>query len=552
MSYFDHFEFHKNYKRKYLAKGSNYITFSEEWRILKTELPISFAIDDFNACLNKSFGVTLNENGEKYIDFEIENGLEHKFKIIVTENFVKFVASDYAGIVQAIYYAEDLMRQFGDASLQIKEYFITPVVWPRLVTSSLDGGVYNKEYLNVILHYGYNGVIFYYHDENALKNAKDMGLMVYYGGEDDSFLNLYDGVIIEDIPQKFELNENLIYSSLYWNIPTNEKIKLIKSMPENSNLILSFDSEQVIEKDAIEYKTESGALVMNQPSEDFIKCLEVAKENNINIIASTNGCGRTNEFGTVPYIPAMMQWFMRSQSIKQMGVKATIESERYGFIPNIVAEFSKHQSLLPCDEGGICIQKIASMHFGAENVEKVMMAFKKITDGVNWLVFNDADKQGPLQFGPAYPLINGNLYEYDFDKNDSALETDINMKACDALNKASLILSHIENDEAKELSYILSFAVNTIVTCANAKRWYRRICAIEKTDAEFKKNFLYTQMVKIGEQELKNAYETIELLINAPYLAQNNFEPLCTAQAIETKTKLTQKALNEIKKKINY
>ena len=43
-------------------------------------------------------------------------------------------------------------------------------------------------------------------------------------------------------------------------------------------------------------------------------------------------------------------------------------------------------------------------------------AFKKITDGANWLVFNDADYMGPLQFGPAFPLINGKLYEYDFSK----------------------------------------------------------------------------------------------------------------------------------------
>ena len=165
---------------------------------------------------------------------------------------------------------------------------------------------------------------------------------------------------------------------------------------------------------------------------------------------------------------------------------------------------------------------------------------------------NDADFDGPLQFGPAFPLINGNLYEYDFSRFDGALESDINMKACDGFNKAALILSHIENEEAKELSVILNFLVNTLVTSANAKRWYRRIEAINESDADYKKQFLYSQMVKIGEQEIKNAYETAELLIKAPYLSGNNFDELCTPNALEAKIKLTENAVNEIKKKLNY
>lgn len=551
MSFLDYFELHKNKKRKYLAKGKNYITFNEDWHINETELPIGFAIDDFLECLKKSFDVTLGK-GAKTIDFCIEEGLEHGYKIIVTESNVLFVGSDCASIVQAIYYAEDLMKIFGDASLEIKEHIITPNVWPRLATSALEGGGYTKEYLNIILHYGYNGIVFYVHDEKMVKLAKDMGLLVYYCGENfNSIANLYDGVIVENMPDE-KIEGNIIYSALYWNNSLEDKVGFIKNLPEKSTVILSVDADQRIEKDGVTYITKSGSIVMNQCSDTFITLHNIAKEKKINIIASTNGSGRTNEFGTVPYVPAMMQWLMRSQALKEIGVSATIESERYGFMPNIVGEFTKAQLLSPCDEGGICIQKFAAMHFGDENIEKVMMAFKKATDGANWLIFNRADMEGPLQFGPAYPLINGTLYEYDFNKNDAALETDINMKACDDLNKASLILSHIDNEEAKELSLILNFAVNTLVTCANAKRWYRRLDAVNNTDTDYKKNFLYGQMVKIGEQELKNAYETAEILIKCPYLSQNNFEPLCSAQALEAKIKLTENAVNEIKKKLNY
>lgn len=550
MSFVDYFELHTYLKRKYLAKGQNYITFNEDWCVKTTELPVGFAIEDFKICLERSFGAFLGDSGEKFIDFKIEKDMGHSYKINVTSDSVTFIASDFTGIVQAIYYAEDLMKQFGDASLEIKEHSVAPCFWPRIVTSALDGGTFTQEYLNIILHYGYNGVVFYNHDNDAFELAKNMGLMVYFNGINDNSEFNYDGIIIDDIPENFQ--SNVIYSTVYWEKSFDEKINLIKQMPQNSTIILSIDSDQVVEKDGVNYKLNSGSLVMNQCSDSFIKCLNVAKEKGINVITSTSGCGRTNEFGTVPFIPAMMQWFMRNQALKKISIFASLESEKYGFIPNIVGEFTKSQLLSPCDEGGIAIQKIASMHYGAENTEKVMMAFKKVTDGVNWLVFNDADKNGPLQFGPAYPLINGNLYEYDFDKSDATIETDINMKACDAFNKAAMILSHIDNEQAKELSVILNFIVNTLVTCANSKRWYRRLNAINKTDIDYKKQFLYDQMIKIGEQEIKNAYETAELLIKAPYLSQNNFEPLCTAEALEAKIKLTQNAVNEIKKKLNY
>lgn len=551
MAYFDYFELHKNCKRVFLAKGKNYITFNEEWCIKNADIVPSFVIEDFNDCLLKSFDTKLGENTDKIIDFKLVEGCKHGYKINVTENSVTFIASEISALVQAIFYAEDLMKLYGDASLEIKEHTVTPVVWPRLVTSSLDGGKYTKEYLNAILHYGYNGIILYYDDETTCNLAKEMGILTYYCGENaDKYIEKYDEVILEDVPCEF--NKNYIYSTLYWNVSCEEKLEILKNIPSDSTVILSFDEGQNIVKDGMSFLTKSGSLVMNQPSDYFKKALNILKQNNINVIASFCGGGTTNENATMPYIPAMMQWFMRVQALKELGILATLESEKFGFIPNIVAEFIKSQLLSPCDEGGIAIQKIASTHFGPENLQNVMMAFKKITDGANWLVFNDADYMGPLQFGPAFPLINGNLYEYDFSRFDGALESDINMKACDGFNKASLILSHIENEEAKELSVILNFLVNTLVTSANAKRWYRRIQAINETDADYKKQFLYSQMVKIGEQEIKNAYETAELLIKAPYLSGNNFDELCTPNSLEAKIKLTENAVNEIKKKLNY
>ncbi len=532
-----YYEIHKNCKRKYLAKGKNYITFDNTWSIKNTDIPILYAIKDFKECLLKSFEISLGENTEKFISFSINPQIENYFSISVSEKMVEFTAKDTFSLVQAIYYAEDLMKLFGDASLEIKEYNIDIKVKNRIATSSLENGNFTKEYVNILLHFGYNGAILYYHDEESLKNLREYGLKAYLYSDEKEYFAFYDGVIGEkgDIAT-LENVEN--------------KIEYIKNLDKKA-VIISFDEGQAIKRDGVSFETKSGSIVMAQASDLFRDCYKQAMEKGLEVWVLDSLGGKTSEIPALPFIPAMMQWFMRLTSLNDFNVSYSVESERYGFIPSIVGEFTKLQNFIPCDDGGIAIQKIAAKHFGPENVEKVMMAFKKATDGANYMIYNYADFEGPLQFGPAYPLINGKLYQYDFDNNDITLETDVNLKAADCFNKASLILSHIENDEAQQLSHILAFLVNTLVTCANAKRWYRRIDALEKTDTDYKKNFLYEQLLKIGEQEIKNAYETAEVLIKAPFLEGSNNELLSTPNALDTKIRMTEAAVNEIRNKIN-
>ena len=149
-----YYELHKNCKRKYLAKGKNYITFDNTWCIEDTELPIDYAIEDFKECLLKSFEVSLGENTEKTIKFSIDKNIENFFVIRVLQTSVEFVGKDIFALVQAIYYAEDMMKIFGDASLEKKEHKIDVRVKNRIATSSLENGVFSKEYVNILLHFG--------------------------------------------------------------------------------------------------------------------------------------------------------------------------------------------------------------------------------------------------------------------------------------------------------------------------------------------------------------------------------------------------------------
>lgn len=536
MNDIQYFELHKNVKRKYLAKGKNYITFDESWCICNSFNEIFFATEDFKECLKKCFNISLGENTEKVIKLTIGEVDENSFEIVVEDKVVEFIASNKFMLVQALYYAEDLMKQFGDGSLEKKHFSVKRKILNRIATSSLENGEITEEYANILLHYGYNGVILFSHSAESLEILRSVGLKAFLQSNEKEYFSLYDGAISEE-------GEILFLEGI------TDKISSLKKT-DKKIVVLSYDEGQAIERDGVSFVTKSGSVIMSQPSDLFKQLYEIARNRGIEVWVQNYACGKTEEIPSIPFIPAMMQWFMRWNHLSEYEIRCTVESGKTGFIPSIVGEFAKAQSFSPCDEGGICIQKIAALHFGAENTEKVMMAFKKVTDGVNFLVYNNADEEGPLLFGPAYPLVNNKIYHYDFENNDITYETDLNLKAADCFNKASLILSHIENEEAKQLSYILAFLVNILVTCANTKRWYRRIAVLETTDADYKKKFLYEQLLKIGEQEIKNAYDTAEILINAPFLEGSNAEYLCTADALEAKIKLTEKAVEEIRKKI--
>ena len=549
-----YYKLHKYCKNQFLAKGKNTVLLSNAWSIECDIESISFALDDFKEFLNISFEITLGEKCNKTVSLKLKEGFNNGFSIQCDENSINVYASTEAALVQGLYYMEDIMRQKGDGVWEIGEISIFPEIFPRLTFSALEYGKYNEEYLNILLHFGFNGVIFNEHSPKDLESARKMGMLVYiYDCEDKSVFSSYDGVILTKKPQSYDLSifEGIkkVFCDLYWETDEKEYEAIIKALPSDSILLTSFDGGQAIEKNGVEIVTNNGALIMAQASDKFTSTKKINED--IEIWASTSAGGNTGEIGGVPYIPAMMQWFLRSEELKTHKINGSVDAWFGGFIPSIVGEFFKAQNLSVRDEGGICIQKLAGIHYGLKNTEKVMMAFKLISDGVNFFTFNNEDYEGPLAFGPAYPLIDGDVYKYDFSK-DITLEIDNILNSANCFNRAAAILSYIEDAEAQSLKNILLFIVNTLVTCANTKRWYRRIYTIKETDLDFKKKFLYEQLIKIGEEEIKNALETSEILLNEPYLTGNNFESLCSVNALETKVDLTQKAVSEFKKKLSH
>ncbi|MBR2861765.1 MAG: hypothetical protein IKB86_08010 [Clostridia bacterium] len=547
---------HSYRKNENLARKTNAVYFDDSWSVVLPDFAdkvLKAACEDFSEYFSDSFDLKLGNSTDKRITFALCEG-EYSFRISVSENEVKISAKETFLLAQGLFYCEDLMNLCGQPCLEKKDFNLTQRVRDRLVYL----GEFDNfdEYILKLLHFGYNGIIFDSYEKEFVKTAKEYGFKTFMFLIDNEGLPFdeFDGIILQEEPTEKDLisfkGKNVIYSTEFWSGNFEAQKEILAGLPQNATVLVPFDANQLIEKDGVKCITKSGSLIQPSASQYFEQIYAFCREQGINVMAITFSAGRTNEFGSIPYIPAMMQWLLRNEALKDFDVAATVESGKYGFIPSIVAEFTKGQLYFEALDGGIYLQQLAGEHFGNENIEKIVMVFKKLSDAANYLIINKADISGPLMFGPAYPLTDSEIYDFPFAQKDITYETDCNLKAADCFMRASAILSHIDNKNAKELMYICLFAVNSLVTSANAKRWYRRLYASKTMDLDFKKKFVLEQMVKIGEEEISNAFDTLEILEKAPFLCGNKFEELCSVDALEAKVTITRKAIQKIKEQI--
>ncbi len=368
---------------------------------------------------------------------------------------------------------------------------------------------------------------------------------------------------IQDAIIAINPNAMVVLDTSSWNTASQQdKTALIHKLPSNTVLLISFDSNQKLIREGVRVKTYANTLVMSQASEMFLAEYTAAKERGLPVWASTAASGRTDDFGLIPYIPAMMQWLLRFDALKDLEITGTLETGKYGFFPSVISEFAKEQFTEPCQEAGISIQQLAAVHYGSENTEKMMLVFKKLSDGVNFLFSDRQDIAGPFLCGPAFPLLTereeaflgkNKIYDYAFWEKDITLETDILLKAAENFDKAAGILKSIcegrpKEKETAELYAVCTLLTNTLITCVNAKRWYRRRYAFVREEG-FKKQFLLEQMIHIGQQEIKNAQESAEIIAEYPFLSGNILDhDLCSLEKLEEKIRLTEKSIGELKK----
>ena len=513
--------------------------FIGEWGYLEQE---------FSRYLNETFGLKKNNNG--CFKLEKDEALGNSFSIQADENCVTFKGGNDFLLGQAVFKAMDIMDSFLAPCLKKKACVFKPVFKERITYAT-------KEYESIIdvLRGGYTSVVIPDAELEAI--FAKYNIKTYLITEDlhECGKEKAHGVIISYNNLSNGLAEHFFkeYKHVILNISgakIADKNDVFAKLPENVVIADTFFGEEYIERDGVKLQTCADSVIQPEASAHFNETLAAAKNTGHKVFAITPGAGRTLETPFVKYIPAMMQHLLRVDAIKQSGADGILNSSF--FERSIVSAFIKEQLLMPCKEAGVSVQELTAFFFGSENTEKMMLIYKKITDGVNYMLFNALDRQTVCRASTAYPLLCEEneefvLHDAKNDNNDITLETDCILKAADSFNKASEMLKNsVKNSEAEKLSASMALTANMLVTAANSKRWQRRREALKNEKTDFKKKFLKEQMIKIANDEILNAYDSAELLARFPENSTEEFN----LDTLEKKVILTSDSLGILKRSL--
>jgi len=406
----------------------------------------------------------------------------------------------------------------------------------------------------------------------------------------DKWVKLVKGII-----QKRKPDVDFVFWTYNWGgQPEADRLALIDSLPTDISLLVTFEMKQTIVREGVRNYTVDYNLWFEGPGDYFVSEAKRAKERGIRLYTMSNTGGRTWDIGVVPFEPAPQQWMRRYAEMQKAhdnwGLCGTMDSHHFGYWPSFIAELAKWAFYAPVEDYMSVLRRIVKRDFGAENVDTVIEAYDKFSDGIRSLVSTDADQYGPFRIGPSYPLtlnakygevniptvfyahFGGNhitnpiyaagastpeqLKKLNYEIKEHSITRDKFAEGAAMLDAIIDTLPERKKDNARRIAGVAHFFSNAARTTVNTKEWQKRKVELKKLAAsetplgEAEKariEELKAEMKAIGLNELENAKATI------PYVEFDSalgFEPsmeyMTDRAHIEWKLGVTEQAISEL------
>lgn len=219
-----------------------------------------------------------------------------------------------------------------------------------------------------------------------------------------AWLNLLKKVIY-----KHNQKADIVFWSYNWGwAPEKDRVKLIRSLPKDISLLVTYEMHEVYEENSVKERTSDYTLSRALPGKYFLSEAKAAKESGVRLYAMTNTGGLTWDFGMIPYEPFPQQWKKRYDSMiscrEEFGLCGLMESHHYGFFPSFISAFAKESFTETEQNGKNILQEILGEFYGKENATTVEKALSFWSEGICHYHAVAADQYGPFRIGPAYPL----------------------------------------------------------------------------------------------------------------------------------------------------
>jgi len=216
--------------------------------------------------------------------------------------------------------------------------------------------------------------------------------------------------IVKKTINKYKPDADIVFWSYNWGwAPKEERLRLIRELPKDISLLVTFDMWQYFEGECGEkYRIDDYSISFEGPSDVFVSEAECAKEEGIRLYAMANTGGRTWDIGLVPYLPVPNQWQRRYEALcranESYGLRGLMENHHFGWMPSFLSLLAKNAfdiCGMPNDE---MLRAIAQRDYGA-SAEGALSAWRLFSEGITRVVASGVDQYGPYRCGPTYPLI---------------------------------------------------------------------------------------------------------------------------------------------------
>ncbi len=356
--------------------------------------------------------------------------------------------------------------------------------------------------------------------------------------------------MIKKVTRRYKPDADIVFWTYNWGYADREsRLELLKKIPTDISLLVTFEMFEKTRTENITSTCVDYTLSFEGPGEYFISEAEMAHERGIRLYTMSNTGGLTWDIGVIPYQPMPYQWIRRHEALhsahEKWGLSGLMESHHYGWWPSFISEIAKWSYWSPSPSGEEICRRIAARDYGETNVEMVLEAWQKWSEGIRYCLPSNEDQYGPSRIGPSYPLVfrssvkipevpyamfGGNtICNVNYDNQDAyrsslfqyrlpvEMKSYQKMEECfvygvECLEKVYGTLPEAKRQDAFYLLNMGRFIVNCIRTTIHVKKW---VSLKMKLFAETDKNKivdLVNSLIALGKAEIKNAEETIPLV----------------------------------------
>lgn len=410
--------------------------------------------------------------------------------------------------------------------------------------------------------------------------------------------------MVRDVIREENPEADIVFWTYNWNRkPEEDRLALIRDLPKDISLQATFEMG-VRDKlsDTVTRATADYTLSYTGPSDYFSGEAKEASKCGLKVYTMSNTGGATWDFGVIPYVPAPYRWKLRWDNMKyahdNWNLRGLMECHHFGFYPSFISELHKAHCWEPVEDFDTLIRRIAVRDYGEENADKVLTAWRLISEGMAHYVASSYDQYGGFRIGPAYPLLvqkeaeiptvpyaffGGNrickpLYPVDLNTKADQIEYELEQntvleehlqQAADLLEGIIPNLTAIQSDDGKRMWALARFMQYTCRTVLHVKQWHKlkwklgyRVSPTEtakakKTVVVFCEDVftalskqervqIIQEMKALAEAEIENARRTIPLVqLDSRLGFEPSMEYIGDEAHILWKIDTTKKALEE-------